>query len=124
MDDAMATIRDLVVDVDGEERPVLELLAEELQMTADEVTEVGAAASVTFKLTVKPERKHGRTTVSINPDISRTHPKRALGGVIRFNRNGKLSRSDTRQPQLPLRTVGNDTDVRQAVDDTAITREA
>jgi hypothetical protein len=39
MDDAMATIRDLTyTDADGEDRPLLELFADYLQATANEVT--------------------------------------------------------------------------------------
>lgn len=104
-DGAMETIRDLAVEIQEEERSVLELFAEALQEVSDAVTESGEAGWVSLKLAVKPQKKHGRFTVAIEPAFSRKVPERKLGGVIRFNRRGRLSRNDERQPQLPLRAV-------------------
>jgi len=103
--DALAVIRDLTYFDGEEDRAVLELLAEYLQTTSDEVTAYGTPGSVTLKIAVKPLKEGGSKPLGIIPSLSRTPAKPALDGVIRFNRNGRLSRADDRQPGLPLRSV-------------------
>lgn len=113
MDDAMATIRDLnYTDGDGEDRPVLELLAEYLQATADEVTAYGTPGSVTFKIDIKPLKEGGRGAQGIIPKLSRTPAKPQIDGVVRFNRRGRLGRTDDRQQRLPMRAVETDAQTR------------
>lgn len=124
MDDARAVIRDLTYFDGSEDRPVLELLAEYLQTTADEVTAYGTPGSVTLKIAVKPLKEGGAVPQGIIPSLSRTPAKPDLKGVIRFNRNGRLSRADDRQPGLPLRTVESaPATVRESSADTTV-REA
>jgi hypothetical protein len=106
IDGAMEVLRDLrYEDADEIEHSVLELFAAKLQEVSDAVKATGSDGSATLKIKIKTERKHSKTTQSIEPDISTSMPKQKLGGIIRFNRDGRLSRSDSRQPELPLRTV-------------------
>ena len=121
MDDAQSVIRDLTY-FDGEEyRPVLELLAEYLQTTANEVTAYGTPGVVTFKIDIKPLEEGGAQPLGIIPTLSRTPAKPPLKGVIRFNRKGRLSRADERQPGLPLRTVASEpATIRESDDDTSV----
>lgn len=124
MDDALAVIRDLTYFDGEEDRPLLELFAEALQKTSDEVKAYGTAGSVTFKIDVKPLKEGGKQPQGIIPSLTRKPAKPKLEGVIRFNRNGRLSRADDRQPGLPLRTVESPSaTVRDTTADTTV-REA
>lgn len=120
----MAVIRDLTYYADGEERPVLELLADFLQTTSDEVRVYGTPGSVTLKIDIKPLKEGGTRPQGIIPSVSRKPAKPKIEGVIRFNRNGRLSRADDRQKQMELRSVENDTPTVRESDAGASVREA
>lgn len=65
--------------------------------------DTGKPASITIKLTIKP---NGRGQQLISADIKNTLPEHPKSATIMFpTGDGNLSRDDPMQPDLPLRMV-------------------
>jgi hypothetical protein len=68
--------------------------------------EHGKAASVTLKITLKPQTKYAGDVVEITDDLAAKVPQAARGAALFFTDSvGGLSRTNPNQPQLPLREV-------------------
>lgn len=79
-------------------------LSERLQELVAAVAEQEKAGSLTLTIRVSPA---GRRTAQyeISDDVSVKLPKPERGSSLFFALDGNLSRSDPRQPQLPLQEV-------------------
>lgn len=80
----------------------LEDAGKDLAELVKAVKDCGKAGSITFKITVEPD-KADETVVTLQPDIVLKLPKKARAkGIFFMDRHGTLTREDPRQIELEL----------------------
>lgn len=82
-------------------------LTEKLAEVTNAVLQTGKKGTLTLKIEVSKNSEH---SVSLNENVDIKVPELSRGTAVYFkNNNGDLMRDDPRQPRLPLRRVGEDT---------------
>ena len=95
---------------------LVDLIADALVATADEVVTTGNPGAVTIKLTVTTSQQ-GDPMVIIHPAINRATPKVEPNPGFFFAVEGELHREDPRQIRMDFRAVDTETGEIRQVDD-------
>lgn len=96
---------------------LIEMLADAVERTSEEVVASGTAGTVTLKLKITPFPGGGPVCIAIEEQISRQTPTKKPLSAVLFSVDGELHREDPREIKMQFETIDTTTGEIRTVDE-------